>query len=164
MPTYLRPEPTSPFPVASPKTKETIMTTRHAKIPTGQLSQANLFDVTGPIRINFARSSITGQPQLSYQDAELKLSFQGDELDIVTTPIGDLVTVTVQSIPDALVRRISLLVPVVHLPAGEQADFETIVIETVDRSGAFVPRPGPAGVLQSYRVHQVQATAQHVNF
>jgi hypothetical protein len=140
------------------------MTTDQARTVAGQLSDANLFDVTGPIRINFSRSSIIGQPQLSYQDAELNLNFQGEDLDILTTPIGDLVTVTVQSIPDATDRRISLLVPVIRLAAGEQAEFETVVLETLDRSAAFVPPPGPAGVLQSYRIHQVQATAQHVAF
>ena len=140
------------------------MTTGQSKTAAGRLSDANLFDVTGPIRINFSRSSIIGQPQLSYQDAELKQSFQGKEVNIQTTPIGDLVTVTVQSTPDASDRRISLLVPVIRLVDGEPAEFETVVLETVDRSGAFTPAPGPAGVLQSYRIHQVQATAQHVEF
>jgi hypothetical protein len=140
------------------------MTTSQAKTAAGQLTDANLFDVTGPIRINFSRSSIVGRPQLSYQDAELNLTFQGEDLDIRTTPVGDLVTVTVQSIPDALDRRISLLIPVIRLAPGEQVEFETVLLETVDRSAAFVPAPGPAGVLQSYRVHQAQANAQHVDF
>lgn len=140
------------------------MTTRQSRTVAGQLSDANLFDVTGPIRVTFSRSSITGRPQLSYHDAELDLTFQGKELDVQTTGIGDLVTVTVQSIPDAFERRISLLVPVIRLAAGEQAECETVLLETVDRSPAFAPSPGPAGVLQSYRVHQVPATAQHVDF
>lgn len=140
------------------------MSTDRVKTATPQLFDANLFDVTGPIRVNFSRSSIAGRPQLSYQDTEFNLTFEGAELDILNTPIGDLVTVTVQSIPDALDRRITLLVPVIRLAAGEQAEFETVLLETLDRSSAFVPPPGPAGVLQSYRIHQLQATAQHVDF
>jgi hypothetical protein len=140
------------------------MPSEMARSITLQLFDANLFDITGPIRINFTRSSFAGRPQLSYQDAELDLSFQGDELDIRQTPIGDLVTVTLQSTVDVADRRIALLVPVIRLAAGEQLDFETVLIETVDRSPAFVPSPGPAGVLQTYRTHQVQGTAQHVDF
>jgi hypothetical protein len=48
--------------------------------------------------------------------------------------------------------------------AGEQEELDTLAIETTDRSGAFVPPPGPAGVLQAYRVHQVSGSAQHVEF
>ena len=140
------------------------MTNDQAKTAAPPLFDANLFDVTGPIRINFSRSSIIGRPQLSYQDAEFDLNFQGEDLDILTTPNGDQVTVTVQTVPDDVTRRITLLVPVVRLVAGEQAQFETVLIETIDHSFAFVPTPGPGGVLQSYRVHQVLATAQHVDF
>ena len=140
------------------------MTTGRAKTATPQLLDANLFDVSGPVRINFSRTSIAGRPQLSYQDTEFDLHFEGEELEIVSTQIGDLVTVTVQSIVDAVDRRITLLVPTIRLAAGEQVEFETVLLETLDRSAAFVPAPGPAGVLQSYRSHQLQATAQHVDF
>jgi len=72
------------------------------------------------------------------------------------------VTVTVQIVPDALVRTMTLIVPTVRLSAGEELDLETIVIETTDRSSAFVPPPGPAGVLQTYRIHQLRGNAQYV--
>ena len=141
------------------------MTTDQSKaVAPPQLLDANLFTIAGPVRVDFSRSSIAGRPQLSYQDTEFTLSFEGEELDIQNTPVGDLVTVTVQSIPDAVDRRISLLVPVIRLAAGETADFETVLLETFDRSAAFVPPPGPAGVLQNYRIHELQGTAQHVNF
>ncbi|HST80461.1 MAG TPA: hypothetical protein VLL08_01830 [Kineosporiaceae bacterium] len=140
------------------------MAAEHTKTVTPQLLDANLFDVSGPVRVNFSRSSIAGRPQLSYQDTEFDLNFQGEELEIVSTQIGDLVTVTIQSIVDAFDRRITLLVPTIRLAAGEQVEFETVLLETTDRSGAFVPAPGPAGALQSYRIHQLQATAQHVEF
>jgi hypothetical protein len=127
-----------------------------------QLYEANLFDITGPIHINYSRTSITGQPLLSYQDAALDLHFQGDDITRTETPVGELVTVTVQIVPDAFVRTMTLLVPTVRLGAGEELDLETIVIETVDRSSAFVPPPGPAGVLQTYRIHQLRGNAQFV--
>jgi len=129
---------------------------------TTQLYEANVFDISGPIHINYSRTSITGQPLLSYQDAALDLYFQGDEITRTDTPAGELVTVTVQIVPDALVRTMTLLVPTVRLSAGEELGLETIVIETTDRSSAFVPPPGPAGVLQTYRIHQLRGNAQYV--
>src|SRR5207247_1755343 len=57
-------------------------------------AQANLFDITGPIVINYSRSSFAGPPLFSYKDAELSLSFQGDEITRVESSIGELVTVT----------------------------------------------------------------------
>jgi hypothetical protein len=139
------------------------MTSEQGKVP-AQLADANLIDITGPIRINYARSSFAGSPQLSYHDAELDLKFEGKEIVRVDTPIGELVTVTVQDAVDAFTRRISLLVPVVRLARGDAAEVETVVVETVDRSLAFVPAPGPAGALQSYRIHQVRGSAQVVDF
>ena len=63
------------------------------------LVDANLFDVSAPIRVNFTRSSISGVPLFSYQDAVLDLSFQDEEIDLVSTPVGEMVTVTLENIP-----------------------------------------------------------------
>lgn len=71
---------------------------------------------------------------------------------------------TLEEVADAFVRTFALVVPKVRLPHGAQVDFETVGFETTDLSGAFVPRPGPEGVLQSYRVHQLRGTAQEVIF
>jgi hypothetical protein len=54
-------------------------------------------------------------------------------------------------VPDAFVRRFTLVVPVVRLQMGGEVEF-ALGIETVDRSGAFVP---PPEVLQSQRIHQL---------
>jgi hypothetical protein len=132
-------------------------------IPT-QLFHANLFDIVGPIHVNYSSSSFTGVPLVSYKDAELDLNFQDDAITRVQTSLGELVTVTVESVVDAFVRTVTLVVPAIRLGPGEEAEFDTLLIETTDRSGAFVPPPGPAGVLQTYRVHQVHGTAQHVDF
>ena len=129
-----------------------------------QLFEANLFDITGPIRINYSSSSIRGVPLVSYKDAELDLNFQGEDITRLETSVGELVTVTLQSVPDAFARTMTVMVPTIRLAAGDQAEFNTLAIETTDRSGAFVPPPGPAGVLQTYQVFQLRGSAQHVNF
>ena len=129
-----------------------------------QLFDANLFDIVGPIHINYSSSSITGVPLLSYKDAELDLNFQDQDITRVDTALGELVTVTLEDVADAFTRTITLIVPAIRVASGEQAEFTTLAIETTDRSGAFVPPPGPAGVLQTYLVHQVRGSGQHVQF
>ena len=51
-----------------------------------QLVDANLFDITGPIRINYSASSFQGGPWVSYKDADLDLNFQDDEITRIQTP------------------------------------------------------------------------------
>lgn len=129
------------------------------------LSDANLFDVLGPIQINYSSSSIKGVPLLSYKDAELTLNFENEDITRQRTPGGgELVTVTLQEAVDAFVRRLTLVLPSVRVQMGDTVEFDTLLVETVDRSQAHVVPPGPAGALQSYRIHQVRASAQAVNF
>ncbi len=129
-----------------------------------QLEDANLFDITGPIVINYTRNSIAGVPLLSYADAELSVKFAGREITQVDTTVGELVTVTLQDVVDAFVRTFTLVIPKIRLNLGEEVEFDAIGIETVDRSLAFVPAPGPSGVLQTYRVHDLHGVAQRVAF
>lgn len=129
-----------------------------------ELVEANLFDIAGPIVISYSRSSIAGEPLLSYRDAERDLSFSGDDIIRTDSAAGELVTVTLQNVADAFLRTFTLLVPKIRLCVGDQLDFDALGIETTDRSGAFVPPPGPSGVLQTYQVHQLRGVAQAVTF
>ena len=130
-----------------------------------QLLDANLFDITGPIRINYSSSSIkAGVPLVSYNDADLDRNFQDDEITRIQTALGELVTVTLDNVVDAFTRTFTLVVPSIRLPRGQEVEFTTLGVETSDRSGAFVPPPGPSGVLQTYQVYQLRGTAQQVQF
>ena len=127
--------------------------------------QANLFDITGPIVLNYSRSSFAGPPLFSYKDADLALTFQGDEITRVQSAVGELVTVILQNAVDAFVRTFTLVVPEISLlHKGEELEFDAFGIETTDRSGALVPPPGPAGTLQTSRFHQLHGIAQLVDF
>jgi hypothetical protein len=129
-----------------------------------QLVDANLFDIAGPIRIDYSSTSITGVPLVSYKDADLDLNFQDGEITRIQTPQGELVTVTLDNVVDAFTRTFTLIVPSIRLHRGQTVEFTTLGFETTDRSGAFVPAPGPSGVLQTYQVYQLRGTAQHVEF
>ena len=141
------------------------MTDQPGAIPTKTpLNEANLFDITGPIVVNYSRSSIAGVPLLSYADAQNTLNFSGDEITRVEVATGELVTVTLADVVDAFVRTFTILVPKVHLAQGAEVEFDAVGIETVDRSLAFVGAPGPEGVLQTYRLHDLHGVAQLVDF
>lgn len=129
-----------------------------------QLQDANMFNITGPIVISYSRTSFAGVPTFSYQDAELGLSFSGDDIVRADSPLGELVTVTLQNVVDAFIRTFTLLVPKIRLYTGDQVPFDALGVEVLDRSGAFTPAPGPTGVLQSYRSHQLQGSAEVVLF
>jgi hypothetical protein len=137
---------------------------REAVGTTARLGEANLFDITGPIVVNYSRTSITGVPLLSYKDGERTLNFSDTEITSVDVSVGELVTVTLDDVVDAFVRTFTILFPKVQLPMGAEVEFDAVGIETVDRSGAFVPRPVPEGVLQTYRVHDLHGIAQLVAF
>jgi hypothetical protein len=125
-----------------------------------QLGEANRFEIAGPIVITFDRTSTAAVPLLSYQDAQVDLQFSGN--DIVQA--GELVTVVLENAVDAFVRTFTLVVPKIRLALGDEVAFDTFGVETVDRSGAFVPPPGAVGVLQTFRVHQLAGVATLVNF
>ena len=125
-----------------------------------QLAAANLFNISGPIVINYSTTSIAGVPTFSYKDAERDLQFSGDEVSRIDAPVGELVTVTLATVVDAFVRTFTLLVPRIMLSMGDQVDFETLGILTTNLTG-LVP---PTGLLQTYRSHQLRGVAQAVSF
>lgn len=129
-----------------------------------QLGQANQFNVTGPIVISYSTTSFTGAPQFSYKDAELDLNFSGDDITRKETPLGEIVTVTLENLVpvDGPLRTFTLLVPKIRLNRGDQIFFDTLGIETIDRSAGFA-LPSPAA-LQTYRSHQIQGVAVLVDF
>jgi hypothetical protein len=129
-----------------------------------QLGEANLFDITGPIIVNYSKSSFGAVPLLSYTDAERSLNFSDAEITRVDVAIGELVTVTLEDVVDAFVRTFTILFPKVRLGKGWEVEFDAVGIETVDRSLAFVPAPGPEGVLQTYRIHDLHGVAKLVDF
>lgn len=135
-----------------------------AAVASTQLEDANLFTIRGPIVVLYGRSSFAGPPTFSYKDAELDLNFGGADITQADSPMGELVTVTLEDVPDAFVRTFTLIVPKIRLCMGDQVSFDTLGIETIDRSGAFTLPPGPTGVLQISRSHQLQGTAEVVSF
>ncbi len=138
------------------------MSQEHVTTTVAGLVDANMFDVEAPIEVHYAGTSLTGDPLLSYRDTAHDLHFSGDEITRSDTPVGQLVTVTLDDLPDAFRRTFTLVLPTVRLRLGDEVECPALGVETTDRSGAFVPAPGPAGVLQSHQVHQLTGVARFV--
>ncbi len=131
-----------------------------ARLRPDRAEEANQFDFTAPISVSYSRTSISGKPLLSYRDAEREGSFSGEEITRQMTAMGELVTVTIDRVVDAFDVYFTLLLPTVRLVDNEEVAFETVALETTDRSQAFVRPPGPVGALQTSRVHQLSGVAQ----
>jgi hypothetical protein len=102
--------------------------------------------------------------QLSYKDAELDLSIEGDEITCVETSLGRLVTVTLENVVDAFTRTFTLVAPSIRLTHGGETKFDNWELRPCTEWSAFVPSPGASGALQTYRVYQVHGIAQQVEF
>jgi hypothetical protein len=121
---------------------------------------ANQFDIAGPIVISYSTTSITGKPQLSYQDAECERQFTGDEITrLDDANLGALVSVVLHTEPDNLVRSFTLVVPAVRGELGSSTAFSTFGFETVAQETIAGP---PPGVQHSYQVHQLSGVAKVV--
>ena len=125
-----------------------------------QLEEANQFEITGPIIINYSATSLAGVPTFSYKDAERDLQFSGDQVTRIDAPVGELVTVTLEAVPDAFVLTFTLVAPKIRLCVGNQVDFDTLGIFTTNVTG-LIPQ---AGQLQTYSSHQLRGVAKVVRF
>ena len=124
----------------------------------------NLFTLVGRnTQVTFAASSLTGQPQLHYQDPERNLAFTGDEIRSLDTEIGTLITVSLEEIPDLRTVTLSLLLPTINLGEWSEISFSTRAILTTHH----ITIGGPQllkGALQTYRVLSLRGTAKAVEF
>jgi hypothetical protein len=140
------------------------MTTQtQAQAPT-VIEAPNLFVVHGEgIHVTYSASSFSGKPQFTYQDAHTTRTFQGDEIDVNSGPLGTLVTVVLTQAPDVGETSFSLVLPLVNLVGGSSVSIDTIGVTTTKRTSIG----GPAivrGQLTSYRVHCLRGDASQVEF
>jgi hypothetical protein len=127
-------------------------------------AQANLFDLRGGgVSVSFSASSLDGRPRLSWQSAGQTRSFAGDELTIVPTAVGTLVTVPLTATPDLSSTTFTVVIPQVNTEPGQAVNVRTHGITTVERTSIG----GPAlvrGQLQNNRVVTLTGTARSVVF
>jgi hypothetical protein len=126
--------------------------------------QANLFELGSySTQVTYSSTSITGQPLLNYRDDANNLNFMGDEIRIVESEIGQLITVTLESgAADAPPVTFTLVLPEVNvLPQSGGTQIQVPGILTTTRSLFGGPR---LGAEKTYSIIDLQGTAQFVVF
>jgi hypothetical protein len=123
----------------------------------------NQYDLQGPgVRISYSTSSITGEPQLSFTKGRKTLSFTGNQIGVLNTNIGTLITVTIAMVPDKDFTTFSFLLPTIDLSKQpRKQSFRTIGIVTVHKTSLAGP---VKGVQQTYKSVQLRGTARQVQF
>jgi hypothetical protein len=96
--------------------------------------EPNLYVLTGAggIQITYTPSDSNGKPDLNYVDATRNLSFNGDQVAILASPLGSLVTVFLVRTIDSGATTLTVLVPGVNLATTASQPINTIGIVTDD--------------------------------
>jgi hypothetical protein len=126
--------------------------------------QPNLYVLSGGgIHVTYSTSGFNGQPHLTYSSAFVSKTFTGNEITTTASPIGTLVTVTIQLTVDAGSTTFTLLVPVVNL--NTNTDIVQITTEGVTTHHRFsIFPPALHGQIETYAVTQLTGNAEHVVF
>lgn len=102
----------------------------------------------------------TNASQLEYQGPEGQFRFRGNQIEKQASPLGRLVTVTLQPNADAGQLNLTLVFPSVNLGEVRQQSFMTLAIKTRSR-GRLVVNPQPGAELV-YQVLFLQGIAAFV--
>ena len=126
----------------------------------------NLFTFTGRrdgIQIVFSETGLTGQPGFSYHDETRDVSATGPEIAVETGPLGRLVTITLESVPDLHTITATLVLPDLGGLSRPTTTFRTFVVLTTNRTSIGGPNL-VTGPIQLYTVVRGDGTAQGVQF
>ena len=126
-----------------------------------KLQTANLFELSGnKIQVTYSKTSLSGEPLFSYRDAYVSKQFQGRDIVLEDSRIGQLVTVILEQVPDLKTVSFTLILPVVSLlPSSQGTKIEVPGMSTT----AHTPIAGPGlGPSMTYRQAMLSGTAQFV--
>ncbi len=123
----------------------------------------NQYELQGQgVRVGYSTSSIAGNAQLSFKKGRKTLDFTGDEINVLDTKSGALITVTIATTPDRSFTLLSFLLPAIQLSKeSAKQSFRTIGITTIQKTTIAGP---VSGVQQVYKSIQLSGTARHVQF
>lgn len=125
---------------------------------------ANHFELAcRSIRVTYSSTSFGGGPLFHYRDPILNRSFFGDEIRLEKTPIGQLVTVTVEEVPDLRTVLFTLVLPVVKVLEGGPAT--SIEVPGIRTTVHFtIGGPPELGPDKTYEVCDLTGNAQFFVF
>jgi hypothetical protein len=125
-------------------------------------NQPNLYELAGNgINVTYSSSSISGKPLFNYHDNSQARSFSGEEIQVVDTIIGKLVSVFLIRTPDSGSTSFTLIIPNVSLPQSNVANIVTEGITALHKFSIVVP---PQGQTELYTFYELHGTARFVVF
>lgn len=124
-------------------------------------TRANLFELSSnSIHVTFSGTSILGGPILSYRDDQFSRSFRGEEIRLQDTELGQLITVTLEAIPDLRTVTFSLVLPIVTvMPQSAGIRIKVPGLTITNPTTIAGPPPGPQKL---YSVVNLRGTAQFI--
>ena len=126
---------------------------------TQQSDLATMFLLSGEnIKVSYYINE-DGSSQLDYQDADLNLTFTGNQVRIQQSEIGTLISVSLKTSVDAGATTFTLVLPQVKLGGEIKQPLETFGIMT--QNYGILPR---VGAQLTNRVVQLQGTAQYTDY
>ncbi len=125
--------------------------------------QATLFELSGDsTQVTYSSSSFAGTPLFSYRDGSTNRLFSGEEIRSEKTDLGELLTVTLEQIPDLRTVTFTLILPVVNvLPGSPGTHIQIPGITTTTLTSIIGPILGPQ---KTYCPVRLKGTAQAVVF
>lgn len=123
------------------------------------LQQANHFTLAGRgLHVEYASTSFSGKPVLSYRDTAQMRAFSGDEIETVEVPaLGTVVSVTLNVVPDAGRTTFSVIIPHVAVAGiGMPAPVTTEAATVFHRTSLIGQVPGQE---ESYTFTRMTGTA-----
>jgi hypothetical protein len=130
---------------------------------TREFQRANLFELGGEdIQVTYSSSSFAGPPLFSYRDGSINQQFSGEDIRAEESELGELLTVTLEQIPDLRTVTFTLILPVVTvLPASMGTFIQVGGITTTTHTTIVGP---PLGQQKTYSAVSLRGTAQAVVF
>ncbi len=102
--------------------------------------QPNVYRLHGrELHITYLPVGAGGLSHFTYQDAVQTLNFTGDQVRVVDTEIGRLVSVTIRLTVDSGSTEFTALIPTVNLGSSKSDHIETIGITTIHRFSIVPP-------------------------
>lgn len=130
-----------------------------------EIVSPNLYTLHGfGVKVVYATTSISGKPILTYTSPLGSHEFTGPGIEVTQSPIGQVVSVVVEEIPDMGCTRLAVLLPTVRLSTQHTETHITAEAVLTQSRGAGISGQLPEGQLDHYSVHRLFGTAAFVQF
>jgi hypothetical protein len=125
------------------------------------LTRANVFELFGEsIQVSYSSPNVLGGPRLSYRDAQRSLVCQGADIRSQNTELGEVITVTLEAIPDFRTVTFTLILPIVTVMFPSGSTYIRVPgVTATNPTTLGGPPPGPERL---YAVVMLQGTAQYI--